>query len=215
MFTGIVEALGRVLETEERDGVRRFRIGAPPQFLEATAPGASIAVDGACLTPVQVTEGSFTVEAVESTLSHTVAGGYREGRAVNLERPLALGGHLDGHLVQGHIDGTGRLISIAGHGGSRTLTAAIPPEVYRSTLLHGSIALNGVSLTVSRIEPPDRIQVAIIPHTWEATNLRLLSPGDPLNVEGDLIGKYVGKLLARSADQPEPRFHDGGADRDL
>ena len=215
MFTGIVEALGRVLEAEARDGLSRFRIGAPPVLLEDTAPGASIAVDGACLTPVEVSEVSFTVEAVETTLARTVAAGYCKGHAVNLERALALGNRLDGHLVQGHVDGIGRLISVTGHGGSRTLTAAIPPEVYRSTLLHGSIALNGVSLTVSRIEPPDRIRVSIIPHTWEATNFRFLSPGDRLNVEGDLIGKYVGKLLARSTDRPDPRSQDGEYDRVL
>ena len=215
MFTGIVEVLGHILEAEELGGLRRFRVGAPPAFLEGMNPGASIAVDGACLTPVGVTEESFTVETVRSTLSRTVAGGYREGRAVNLERALALGGRLDGHLVQGHVDGIGHLISIAGDGGLRTLEASIPPEVHQGTLLHGSIALNGVSLTVNRIEPPDRIQVAIIPHTWEATNFRFLSRGDALNVEGDLIGKYVGKLLARGEDGPDPHFQDGESDRAL
>ena len=215
MFTGIVEALGEIREVEEGRGLRSFRIDAPPAFLLGTEPGASIAVDGACLTPVNVAEESFTVQAVTSTLSRTVAGEYRAGRMVNLERPLAFGGRVDGHLVQGHVDGIGHLIRVRGEGGLRVLEASIPGGVHRVTLLHGSIALNGVSLTVSRIEPPDRIQVAIIPHTWEVTNLRWLGCGDALNVEGDLIGKYVGKLLARAGDGPVPRFRDGESDRGL
>ena len=215
MFTGIVEALGEIWEVEEGHGLRSFRIAAPPAFLSGTEPGASIAVDGACLTPVNIADGNFTVQAVTSTLSRTVAGEYRAGRMVNLERPLAFGGRLDGHLVQGHVDGIGRLIRVRGDAGLRVLEASIPRGVHRTTLLHGSIALNGVSLTVSRIEPPDRIQVAIIPHTWEVTNLRWLGSGDALNVEGDLIGKYVGKLLARAGDGPVPRFRDGENDRGL
>ena len=215
MFTGIVEALGEIREVEEGPGLRSFRIAAPPAFLLGTKPGASIAVDGACLTPVTIAEESFSVQAVMSTLSRTVAGEYRAGRMVNLERPLAFGGSMDGHLVQGHVDGIGHLIRVRGEGGLRTLEASIPGRVHRLTLLHGSIALNGVSLTVSRIEPPDRIQVAIIPHTWEVTNLRCLGCGDAMNVEGDLIGKYVGKLLARGVVGSVPRFRDGESDRGL
>ena len=215
MFTGIVEALGEIREVEEGHGLRSFRIAAPPALFLGMEPGASIAVDGACLTPVDVAGGSFTVQAVTSTLSRTVAGEYRAGQMVNLERPLAFGGRLDGHLVQGHVDGIGRLIRVGGEAGLRTLEVSIPREVHRVTLLHGSIALNGVSLTVNRIEPPDRVQVAIIPHTWEVTNLRRLGRGDALNVEGDLIGKYVGKLLARAGGGPVPGFRDGESDRGL
>lgn len=215
MFTGIVEAVGEVRDVEEGRGLRSLRIAAPPALLLGTKPGSSIAVDGACLTPVDVADESFTVQAVTSTLSRTVAGEYRTGRMVNLERPLAFGGRVDGHLVQGHVDGIGRLIRVRGEEGLRMLEASIPRGVHSTTLLHGSIALNGVSLTVSRIEPPDRIQVAIIPHTWEVTNFRWLGCGDALNVEGDLIGKYVGKLLARAGDGPVPRFRDGESDRGL
>ena len=119
---------------------------------------------------------------------------------VNLERALALGGRLDGHLVQGHVDGLGQLLQIREAGGFRLLDASIPPEVHKMTLVHGSITLNGVSLTVNRLESDSRVEVAMIPHTWEVTNFRYLSLGDAINVEGDLIGKYVGKLLQDKED---------------
>ena len=108
---------------------------------------------------------------------------------------MALGDRLDGHLLQGHVDGIGHFLQIRDVGGFRILEASIPLEVHELTLIHGSIALNGVSLTVNRLESDDRVEVAVIPHTWEATNFRYLSPGDPINVEGDLIGKYVGRVL--------------------
>jgi riboflavin synthase len=195
MFTGIVEVVGEVTGVRDRDRVKEIRIAVDPGFLEGVVPGASISVDGACLTPVRVEPEEFTIEAVGTTLSRTRAGRYRKGSRVNLERALALGDRLDGHLVQGHVDGVGELIQILDEGDFRLLDARIPEEVHRMTLLHGSIALNGVSLTVNALEGRDRVQVAIIPHTWSHTNFRHLSPGDFLNVEGDLIGKYVGKLL--------------------
>lgn len=195
MFTGIVEAMGRIAKTGDTDGLREFRVDTPPGFLEGVRVGASIAVDGACLTPIDVHPEGFTVEAVGTTLLRTVAGGYCEGSVVNLERAMALGDRLDGHLLQGHVDGIGHLLQIRDVGGFRILEASIPLEVHELTLIHGSISLNGVSLTVNRLESDDRVEVAVIPHTWEATNFRYLSPGDPINVEGDLIGKYVGRVL--------------------
>lgn len=195
MFTGIVEAMGRIVKTDDADGLRKFQVDTPPGLLEGVRVGSSIAVDGACLTPINVHPEGFTVEAVGTTLLRTVAGGYCEGSVVNLERTMALGDRLDGHLVQGHVDGVGHLLNIREVGGFRILEASIPLEVHELTLVHGSIALNGVSLTVNRLEADDRVEVAVIPHTWEATNFRYLSPGDPINVEGDLIGKYVGRVL--------------------
>ena len=207
MFTGIVEAVGTVCGVEDLDGLRRLRIETPPEFLGDLRVGASVAVDGACLTPVQIQSTEFLVEVVGTTLSRTVAGAYSEGSRVNLEKALAIGERLDGHLVQGHVDGIGHLVHCRDEGEFRILVASIPKEVHSETLLHGSIALNGVSLTVNRLEGDDRIEVAVIPHTWEATNLRHLAPGAPLNVEGDLIGKYVGKLLQYKEDGP-----GGGSD---
>lgn len=206
MFTGIVRAIGEVVGVTEGDSLRTFDIRVGGDFLQGVEVGASIALDGACLTPVRVTGEEFRVEAVRPTLEKTVAGGYRIGSRINLERPLALNGRLDGHLVQGHVDGLGYIRGIRRDGGSHCLEVDLPDEVSRYTLKHGSITLNGVSLTVSRILPDGGIEVTIIPHTWEETNLRDLQVGDPVNVEGDLIGKYVGKLLdpgARPGGRPE------------
>jgi riboflavin synthase len=197
MFTGIVEAVGEVTAVSDGDRVRAIQVSVDPAVLREVKPGDSISVDGACLTPVRVEEGTFTVEAVGTTLGRTVAGTYRPGSRVNLERAMVLGGRLDGHLVQGHVDGLGELLAVTDAGEYRLLDVRVPEEVHRTTILHGSIALNGVSLTVNALEGPDRVQVAIIPHTWAHTSFPALSPGDPMNVEGDLIGKYVGKLLGR------------------
>jgi riboflavin synthase len=199
MFTGIVEATGTVAAVSELEGARRLRIEAPASVLADLAPGQSVAVDGACLTPVEVDDAGFEVEVVLSTLSRTLAGAYGVGARVNLERAMALGDRLDGHLVQGHVDGVGRLVELEEAGETRFLTFEIPAEVGVLTILHGSIALNGVSLTVNELPSRDRIQVAIIPHTWSVTNFSDLVPGSEVNVEGDLLGKYVGSILAARA----------------
>ncbi|MEK9501194.1 riboflavin synthase [Gaopeijia maritima] len=196
MFTGIVTALGTVSAVREGEGAYRLRIDAPAGFLDGVSIGDSIAVDGACLTPVRLDGDAFEVDAVLSTLERTLAGGYRPGTRVNLEKAMALGARLDGHLVQGHVDGRGRLVRFEERGETRFLTFEVPAEVWTATIVHGSITLNGVSLTVNDLSAPDRLQVAIIPHTWEHTNLGLLSTGDAVNVEGDLLGKYVGRILA-------------------
>ncbi|HSG48495.1 MAG TPA: riboflavin synthase, partial [Longimicrobiales bacterium] len=195
MFTGIVEAMGTVVEARDVPGLRRMVVQVEPSFLAGVAPGASIAVDGACLTPVSVEEDRFEVELVLSTLDRTVAGGYAPGSRVNLERAMRADGRLDGHVVQGHVDGVGSLLEVRQEGDTRFLDFRIPREVWDLTILHGSIALNGISLTVNALEAPDRCQVAIIPHTWTHTNFSSLGPGDGVNVEGDLMGKYVQKIL--------------------
>jgi riboflavin synthase len=140
------------------------------------------------------------VEAIATTLSRTIAGGYRAGSRVNLERGLRLSDRLDGHFVQGHVDGVGELAAVRREGQHRLLDFRIPPEIAAVTILHGSIALNGVSLTVNALDRGE-CQVAIIPHTWERTNLRDLTAGDSVNVEGDLIGKYVGRMAAAWASR--------------
>lgn len=196
MFTGIIEEVGRIASVEEGDGIRSLRVEVAPTFLDGVEPGDSIAVDGACLTPVVVEEGAFTVQVVASTQGRTLAGGYEAGRRVNLERAMQLGARLDGHLVQGHVDGIGQLTSVRREGDTIFLEFRIPQEVHRATIPYGSVALNGISLTVNALRDPDLLEVAIIPHTWTHTNLSELIPGDRVNVEGDLIGKYVGRLLA-------------------
>jgi riboflavin synthase len=194
MFSGIVEGMGRIVEVTERETTRRFAIQAP--FGPELAPGDSVAVDGACLTVTALDQGVFSVDVIGTTLERTIAGTYGSGTRVNLERALKLGARLDGHLVQGHVDGVGRLEQIVEDGEFWMLDFTVPSDVSGATILHGSIALNGVSLTVSEMPGSHVVRVGIIPYTWEHTNLGGLGTGDPVNVEGDLIGKYVARILA-------------------
>ncbi len=195
MFTGIIEATGRILSTRDLDTTRRFVIETPATY-EPLAPGDSVAIDGACLTAVAVEEGSFAVDVIGTTLERTIAGTYHEGSRVNLERAMKSGARLDGHLVQGHVDGVGHLEHVEKDGEYWLMDFRIPSDVAETTILHGSLCLNGVSLTVSDFMADDLCRIGIIPFTWEHTNLGDLKPGEPVNVEGDLIGKYVGKILA-------------------
>lgn len=195
MFTGIIETTGLVAEARDLDTTRRFLLRAEA-FRGALEPGDSVAVDGACLTAVAVDGATFAVDVIGTTLERTIAGGYAAGTRVNLERAMSLGSRLDGHLVQGHVDGVGHLEQVREDGEYWLMDFRIPRDVAATTILHGSIALNGVSLTVSDMPAPDVVRIGIIPFTWEHTNLGALAPGDRVNVEGDLIGKYVGRILA-------------------
>ena len=195
MFTGIIECTGHVAETRDLETTRRFVLHAPA-FAGALRPGDSIAVDGACLTAVEVEGETFAVDVIGTTLERTIAGGYGQGTRINLERAMSMGARLDGHLVQGHVDGVGHLEQVREDGEYWLMDFRIPRDVWESTILHGSIALNGVSLTVSDMPAEHVVQIGIIPFTWEHTNLGDLAPGGAVNVEGDLIGKYVGRILA-------------------
>lgn len=204
MFTGLVEEVGTVMAVATRPEGRRMTIRAPNIAPDLTG-GASVAVDGACLTVAALEAATFAVDVVPATLARTIAGDYRVGTRVNLERALRLGDRLGGHLVQGHVDGVGSLVSRtdpAPGDGARLLTFRVPREVARATVLHGSITLSGISLTVSEQPGRDLVRIAIVPYTWKHTNLADLAAGAPVNVEGDLIGKYVGKLL--SVYTPDP-----------
>ena len=195
MFTGIIESVGVVTSVRDRAGTKRFVIEAP-DLAHEVGDGDSITVDGACQTSVASDQRTFAIDTIGTTLSRTIAGEYRVGTRVNLERSMVLGGRLDGHLVQGHVDGVGRVLSVRQEGDFWLMDFQIPEVVERVTILHGSITINGVSLTVNAIPTRRQCQVGIIPFTWEHTNLGLLKPGDPVNLEGDLIGKYVGKFLS-------------------
>jgi len=195
MFTGIIEAVGTIASVRERAGAREFVIAAP-ELAEELKAGDSITVDGACQTAVRNDDRSFTIDTIGTTLSRTIAGEYRVGTRVNLERSMVLGGRLDGHLVQGHVDGVGRVLGVRQEGDYWLLDFQIPPVVEGVVILHGSITINGVSLTVNAVPAKGQCQVGIIPFTWGHTNLGSLKPGDPVNLEGDLIGKYVAKLLS-------------------
>jgi riboflavin synthase len=194
MFTGIIEAVGTILSVRERSGAREFVIEAP-EFAAELGPGDSVTVDGACQTAVRNDARTFAIDTIGTTLSRTIAGGYGVGTRVNLERSMVLGGRLDGHLVQGHVDGVGRVLSIRPEGDYWLMEFQVPPVVEEVVILHGSITVNGVSLTVNAIPAGGQCQVGIIPFTWDHTNLGSLKPGDPVNLEGDLIGKYVAKVL--------------------
>lgn len=194
MFSGIVEDVGKIVALRRLEDVRELEISAP-LIRDGLSVGASVALDGACHTVATLTDGGFIVTSIGTTLSRTVASSYREGSEVNLERAVKMGSRLDGHFVQGHVDTVGRVIGIEERGGYRLIDFEIPPEVGDMIVLHGSIAINGVSLTINEISDDGRCQVGIIPFTWENTNLRNLLAGNQVNVETDLIGKYVRNLM--------------------
>ncbi len=196
MFTGIIEEVGTV------EGITDVGNGIAVQVraavvLEGLAPGHSIAIDGVCQTVTSLTASGFVVQAVATTLARTTLSEFRVGRKVNLERALAVGDRLGGHLVQGHVDGVGEIVGVRPQQELVLIDLTLPPVVAEVTVLHGSIALNGVSLTVNALPAVTVAQVAIIPFTWSHTALSHLREGDGVNLEGDLIGKYVRRLLGR------------------
>jgi riboflavin synthase len=198
VFTGIIEEVGEVVEVRPLGNGRELRLRAS-RVVEDAALGDSIAIDGACHTVTSLLDDGFTVQSVATTLGRTTLGGFGPGRRVNLERSLAFGARLGGHLVQGHVDGTGSVLAVVPQGELVLIDFSLPAEVARVTVLHGSIAVNGVSLTVNALPADDVAQVSIIPFTWEHTALRDLRVGDGVNLEGDMIGKYVRRLLGRPA----------------
>jgi riboflavin synthase len=193
MFTGIIEGLGRIAAVHPAGAGRRLSIEADFD-LAGTKPGDSIAVSGACLTAVAVGGRRFEVDVAPETLAKTTLGGARSGERVNLERALSLGGRLDGHLVSGHIDGTGRILAREPAGNAVIVTIAAPPELAAGMILKGSVAVDGVSLTINALEA-DRFRVSIIPHTAKLTTVGFKERGEPVNLETDMIGKYVRKFL--------------------
>jgi riboflavin synthase len=194
MFTGIIEEVGEVLRLLPRQTGARLEIGCRTVLSDA-APGASIAVNGVCLTAVEVGAAHFSVDLAPETLQRSNLGVLRTGSLVNLERPLSLSARLSGHLVQGHVDGTGELQFLRELGdGNWWLGVRVPPEVDRYLIHKGSITLDGISLTIAE-SGSGTVSVAIIPHTYAVTNLRTREPGDRINIEVDMIARYVEKLL--------------------
>ncbi|HEV8115978.1 MAG TPA: riboflavin synthase [Acidimicrobiales bacterium] len=186
MFTGVVEELGRL---ERRDG-GRFRFACTPGFLDGAAVGDSIAHNGACLTVVDLDVAAYEVDVVDETLARTNLGDLAVGDPVNLERPVRLQDRLGGHLVLGHVDDVGTVVSAA-----PDLVVALAPGLTRYVVEKGSITVDGCSLTVAAVEA-DRFRVAIIPHTAAVTTLGRARPGDRLNLEVDIMAKHAEKLLA-------------------
>jgi riboflavin synthase len=204
MFTGLVTDVGTVRKAEHRNGLTRFEVesGYP---LEDIAMGASIMHSGVCLTVVDKGQGErgawFSVEAVPETLAKTVLGEWNEGARVNLEQSLKLGDELGGHFVFGHVDGVGEIVSIEPEGQSRRITIRPPADLAKYFATKGSAAVNGVSLTVADALPNGDFQVAVIPHTWEVTTLAELQPGSRVNLEIDMLARYVARMIG--ADAPE------------
>jgi riboflavin synthase len=195
VFTGIIEEVGTLRSVEPLEGGRSLEIAALT-VLQGLKIGDSIAINGACHTVTEILPDAFRVQSVATTLQRTAFGTYEPGRRLNLERAMALGDRLHGHLVQGHVDGVGRILRIEPRGEHVLIDFTLPPEVEQVTLLHGSIAVDGISLTVNALPASGQAQVSIIPHTWEVTALRDLQIGWPVNLEGDMIGKYVRHLMA-------------------
>lgn len=204
MFTGLVTDVGTIRRAEHRNGLTRFEVesGYP---LAGVAMGASILHSGVCLTVVDKGEAPrgawFAVEAVPETLSRTVLGSWKEGARVNLEQSLKLGDELGGHFVFGHVDGVGEIVSVASEGQSFRVTVRPPAAIARYFATKGSAAIDGVSLTVAAALPNGDFQVAIIPHTWEVTTLSALKAGDKVNLEIDMLARYVARMIG--ADAPE------------
>jgi len=182
MFTGLIQKTARVASVTAEDGMRRVSIEKPRAW--TLALGGSVAIDGICATIVQRSTKRFDVEFIPETLRKTTAGGFEKGGIVNLELPMRYGATVDGHFVQGHIDGTGRVESIEKQGASRLVTIRVPAKLASSIALHGSAAINGVSLTVARRHGP-HVVFALIPHTIKHTNLDLLKKGSDVNIEAD------------------------------
>jgi riboflavin synthase len=194
MFTGIIEGIGRILRIEQEGTNVHFELEAP--FTSELKIDQSVAHNGVCLTVVEKQSNSFVVTAIQETLDRTNLGGWKVGDAVNLERCTSLGGRLDGHLVQGHVDATAVLENVVDANGSWVLHFVHEASPENITVQKGSITINGVSLTVVDSHP-EGFSVAIIPYTWEHTNLGALNPGDRVNLEFDVIGKYVARILAQ------------------
>lgn len=208
MFTGIIEEVGRVESVEKLEGGRRLRIAA--SFAPELRVDQSVAVNGACQTVVGIEGETFEVIAVEETLAKTNFGALEVGGHVNLERAMRPDGRLDGHLVQGHVDATGEVAAIEKLADSWLVRVRYPERFAPYLIPVGSITLDGISLTVARLDD-DALTVAIIPHTWQHTTVADWQPGRAVNLEFDLIGKYVVRALERGVGNAEAarRFLSG------
>ena len=194
MFTGIIEELGRVRALERRGEGVRMRVEARA-VSEGTREGDSIAVNGVCLTALEVSAEGFSADGSRETLQRSTLGRLRAGSFVNLERAVTPQTRLGGHIVQGHVDARGRFLSAEEHGGSWTVRIGFPKEIARYLVFKGSVAVEGISLTVAALAD-DYFEIAVIPKTWAVTNLSHLRPGDEVNLEADIIAKYVERILA-------------------
>lgn len=192
MFTGLVDAVGTIDRVTETSAGREFLIRSPYDDL---ADGESVAVNGACLTVRDRADGRFTVAAVVTTLGRTTMGSWAAGKRVNLERALKASDRLGGHIVQGHVDGVGTVERVRQFDDAVLVEVAVPNEIGELLVPHGSITVEGVSLTVNAIPSRSVVQLSLIEYTLRHTTLGELKPGDAVHVEGDVVGKYVRQLM--------------------
>jgi len=195
MFTGIIEEVGHVTSITNENANLRLTVSSS-HLVKELKKGNSIAVSGVCLTAVEITPKSFGADLAEETWNRTSFSRIKPGALVNLELPMRADGRFGGHIVQGHVDGTGKFIALDEIPGTDNywLRIEIPPELARYVIFKGSLSIEGISLTVAKVEGT-QVTVAIIPHTVEMTNLKSLKPGDPVNLEVDMIAKYVEKMM--------------------
>ena len=191
MFTGIIEELGSVRNIEERGENARLVISAHV-VTEETNHGDSISVNGVCLTALDIKPDSFAADVSKETLQRSTLGSLEPGAPVNLERAVTPATRLGGHIVQGHVDARGQFVGVENHGESWTVRIAYPKEIARYLVFKGSVAVEGISLTIAGLTD-EFFEIAIIPKTWEVTNLSHLKPGDNVNIEVDILGKYIEK----------------------
>jgi riboflavin synthase len=204
VFTGIVEELGEVVGIDPDGTGARIRIRGPLVTADAVR-GDSIAINGVCLTVTGIADGEFSADVMGETLARSSLGSLRPGAAVNLERPLRPDGRLGGHIVQGHVDGTGTIVAIQAAGSWQTVRISIPPQLARYLVEKGSVAVDGISLTISALDAgpsASEFEVSLIPETLARTTLGRKQPGEVVNLEVDMIAKYVERLLASRGDPP-------------
>jgi len=196
VFTGLIDDVGVVASVANSSAGREFRIETG---YDALTDGESIAVNGACLTVREHGNGWFTVAAVTTTLDRTTMGDWTAGRRVNLERALRMGDRLGGHFVQGHVDGVATVVDVHQRDDARLVDLALPPGLAELMVQHGSVTVDGVSLTVNDLPAPERLQLSLIEYTLRHTTLADLAVGGRVHVEADMLGKYVQRLLKESS----------------
>lgn len=201
MFTGLVEEVGRITQIKNAEGKRRITVAAQ-QVTRELHEGDSCAVSGVCLTSLDITPQSFSADLAKETWERTALSRITQGALVNLELPLKADGRMGGHMVQGHVDGTGKFLGLEPIAGAQDfwMHIGLPPELEKYVVFKGSIAIEGISLTVAKLEGL-KLTIAIIPHTVKMTNLGSLKPGDPVNIETDIVAKYLEKWMHRD-EQP-------------